>query len=202
MHDTYKTIDQSFEGEVYKDRGSKFIGYAFPVSSEEKVKEYLQELKKQHHKARHWCYAWKLGVENVKYRVNDDGEPSNSAGQPIYGQILSFDLTNVLLVVVRYFGGTKLGVGGLITAYKNATKLVLESSEIKEKTVDVFFKLVFEYEYLDKVMRIVKERSLTIESQKMEMNCEFVLSVRKKDAEKVKVEFEELRCLQIKYFEN
>lgn len=200
--DVYKTIELPYEGEIYKDRGSKFIGYAFPISREEDIKEYIKELKKQHHKARHWCYAWKLGVENAKYRVNDDGEPSNSAGQPIYGQILSFDITNVLLVVVRYFGGTKLGVGGLINAYKNAAKLVLESSEIKEKTVDVFFKLVFEYEYLDKVMRIIKERNLTIESQMMEMNCEFVLSVRKKDAEKVKIEFEELRCLQIKYFEN
>lgn len=199
LNDTYKTIEKSYEGEIFKDRGSKFIGYAFPVLSEEEVKNHIHNLKKQHHKARHWCYAWKMGVNNKgQFRVNDDGEPSNSAGQPIYGQILSFDLTNVLVVVVRYFGGTKLGVGGLISAYKNGAKLVLESSEIVEKTIDVQFRLELEYEHLDKVMRILKDRNLRVAHQQMEMNCVFDILVRKKDADAIKKAFEDLRCLNIK----
>ena len=116
--DTYKTIEKDAQGDVYKDRGSKFIGFAFPVTSEDEIKNSILYLKETHHKARHWCYAWRLGVEGTIYRVNDDGEPNNSAGNPIYGQLLSHDLTNILIVVVRYFGGTKLGVGGLINAYR------------------------------------------------------------------------------------
>ena len=199
--DTYNTLDNSFEGAVFKDRGSKFIGFSFPVTSEEQVKDFIILLKKKHHKARHWCYAWRIGVETPQFRVNDDGEPSNSAGQPIYGQLLSFDVTNVLVVVVRYFGGTKLGVGGLISAYRAGAKLVLESSKIIEKTIDVYFELTFEYEYLDKVMRILKERKLRIERQVMEINCVYEISVRKKDAEFVKKEFLDLRCLKIKELE-
>lgn len=199
--DTYNTLENSFEGEIFKDRGSKFIGFSFPVTSEEQVKDFIILLKKKHHKARHWCYAWRIGVETPKFRVNDDGEPSNSAGQPIYGQLLSFDVTNVLVVVVRYFGGTKLGVGGLISAYRTGAKLVLESSKIIEKTIDVYFELTFEYEYLDKVMRILKERKLKIERQVMEINCVYEISVRKKDAEFVKKEFLDLRCLKIKELE-
>jgi|TARA_B110000967_G_C18865297_1_gene552362 uncharacterized YigZ family protein len=199
--DTYNTIDNSFEGDIFKDRGSKFIGFSFPVTSENQVKEFIILLKKKHHKARHWCYAWRIGKENPQFRVNDDGEPSNSAGQPIYGQLLSFDVTNTLVVVVRYFGGTKLGVGGLITAYKTGAKLVLESSKIIEKTINICFQLTFEYEYLDKVMRILKERKLKMEIQKMEINCVYKISVRKKDADLVKREFEDLRCLKIKELE-
>jgi uncharacterized YigZ family protein len=199
--DTYNTLDNSFEGAVFKDRGSKFIRFSFPVTSEEQVKDFIILLKKKHHKARHWCYAWRIGVETPQFRVNDDGEPSNSAGQPIYGQLLSFDVTNVLVVVVRYFGGTKLGVGGLISAYRAGAKLVLESSKIIEKTIDVYFELTFEYEYLDKVMRILKERKLRIERQVMEINCVYEISVRKKDAEFVKKEFLDLRCLKIKELE-
>ncbi len=199
--DTYNTLENSFEGEIFKDRGSKFIGFSFPVTSEEQVKDFIILLKKKHHKARHWCYAWRIGVESPQFRVNDDGEPSNSAGQPIYGQLLSFDVTNVLVVVVRYFGGTKLGVGGLISAYRTGAKLVLESSKIIEKTIDVYFELTFEYEYLDKVMRILKERKLKIERQVMEVNCVYEISVRKKDAEFVKKEFLDLRCLKIKELE-
>jgi uncharacterized YigZ family protein len=196
--DTYNTIEKSYEGEIFKDRGSKFIGFSFPVTSEDQVKDCITLLKKKHHKARHWCYAWRIGRENPQIRVYDDGEPSNSAGQPIYGQLLSFNVTNILVVVIRYFGGTKLGVGGLITAYKTGAKLVLESSHVIEKTIDVYFQLTFEYEFLDKVMRILKERKLKIESHKKEMNCVYQISVRKKDAEIVKKEFLDLRCLKIK----
>ncbi len=198
ISDTYKTIEKPFEGEVFKDRGSKFIGYAFPILNEEEVKSKIDELKATHHKARHWCYAWQIGAEQVRFRANDDGEPSNSAGQPIYGKLLSFDVTNVLVVVVRYFGGTKLGVGGLINAYRTAAKLVLEDSKIVEKTIDVNLQLTFEYEHMDKVMRIIKENKLKILNQKMELNCVFEVAIRKKNAEFVKTAFENLRCIKIK----
>ena len=196
--DTYKTVEKSFEGEIFKDRGSKFIGYVFPISDEEEVRNHIDLLKATHHKARHWCYAWQIGIENMRFRANDDGEPNNSAGQPIYGQILSFEVTNVLIVVVRYFGGTKLGVGGLINAYRTGAKLALEAAKIVDKTIDVHFSLTFEYEHMDKVMRIIKEKNLKVVSQKMEMNCVFEISVRKKFANATKIAFENLRCLTIK----
>lgn len=139
-----------------------------------------------------------MGVEEKSYRVNDDGEPNNSAGQPIYGQILSKDITNVLVVVVRYFGGTKLGVGGLINAYKTTAKLVLDEAVIADKTVDVFFRLNFEYQYMNKVMRIIKENNLEISMQKMEENCSFLIGIRKKNAIKIAQLFTDLRCLKIK----
>lgn len=183
---------------MYKEKGSKFLGYVFPITSEEDVKQHIDELKKKHHTARHWCYAWQLGIDDIRYRANDDGEPNNSAGQPIYGQILSKEITNVLIVVVRYFGGTKLGVGGLINAYKTAAKLILDEAIIVEKTIDIHFQLIFEYQYMNKVMRIVKENNLEILKQSMELNCDFTISVRKKYAQKVKRKFEDLRCLKIK----
>ena len=139
-----------------------------------------------------------MGIENVRYRANDDGEPNNSAGQPIYGQILSKEITNVLVVVVRYFGGTKLGVGGLINAYKTTAKLILEASVIVEKTINISFQLIFEYKDMNKVMRIVKENNLQIINQKMELNCEYLISVRKKNAAKIEQRFIDLRCLTIK----
>lgn len=155
-------------------------------------------MKKKHHAARHWCYAWQLGIEEVRYRANDDGEPNNSAGQPIYGQLLSFNITNVLVVVVRYFGGTKLGVGGLINAYKTTAKLILEESIIIEKTIDIYFQLIFDYKDMNKVMRIIKENNIEVKNQTMNLNCEFLISVRKKNAAKVEQLFTDLRCLKIK----
>lgn len=196
--DTYKTIEIAFGNALYKEKGSKFIGYVFPIDSEDDVKIYIDELKKKHHAARHWCYAWQLGVDEISYRANDDGEPNNSAGQPIYGQILSKDLTNVLVVIVRYFGGTKLGVGGLISAYKTTAKLILEEALIVKKTIDVFYKLNFEYQDMNKVMRIIKEQDISIESQIMELKCEFLIAVRKKNALKVQQLFLDLRCLKVK----
>ena len=183
---------------LFKDKGSKFIGYVFPISVENDVKPYIDKLKRKHHAARHWCYAWQLGVEEIRYRANDDGEPNNSAGQPIYGQILSKEITNVLVVVVRYFGGTKLGVGGLMNAYKTTAKLTLDESVIIEKTIDVFFQLIFDYKDMNKVMRIIKDNNLEIESQKMNLNCEYLISVRKKNAAKIERLFMDLRCLKIK----
>ncbi|MBV1922616.1 MAG: YigZ family protein [Flavobacteriaceae bacterium] len=185
IKDTYKTITKPSEEALFKDRGSKFYGYAFPVTTEEEIKEYIEGLKKTHFNARHWCYAWQLGNDYSKYRANDDGEPSNSAGMPIYGQLQSFDVTNILVVVVRYFGGTKLGVGGLIQAYKTGAQWALENSNIIEKTIDVDFKLQFEYPEMNIVMRIVKDQNLNITGQKLELKCEYIISVRKKDADRI-----------------
>lgn len=200
MHeiDEYKTLVKNSPEAIFKDRGSKFLGYAYPISSENEVAPIIDKLKENHHKARHWCYAWRIGVENPLFRANDDGEPNNSAGQPIYGQILSFELTNVLVVIVRYFGGTKLGVGGLINAYRSTAKLALEASEIAKKTVDVHFTIRFDYTDMNKIMRLIKERSINIIDQEMQMQCNFEISVRKKDAERIKIAFEDLRCVKIK----
>jgi uncharacterized YigZ family protein len=196
--DIYKTVKTAIGDVLFKEKGSKFIGYVFPITTEEETKIYIDELKKKHHTARHWCYAWQLGVEEINYRANDDGEPNNSAGQPIYGQILSKEITNVLVVVVRYFGGTKLGVGGLISAYKTTAKMTLDEAEIIEKTIDVYFQLNFEYIDMNKVMRIIKEQNLEIIEQVMNLNCTFLISVRKKNAEKIRQLFLDLRCLKIK----
>ncbi|CAM1365668.1 YigZ family protein [Tenacibaculum litoreum] len=201
IKDTYKTITKPSEETLFKDRNSKFFGYAFPVFSEEDIKERLEELRKQHHTARHHCYAWQLGTEKIRFRANDDGEPSNSAGQPIYGQIQSFDVTNVLIVSVRYFGGTKLGVGGLINAYRTSAQLALEASEIVEKTIDIHYKLKFGYDMMNKVQRIIKERNLDIINQKLELDCEYTISVRKKEAESIFKVFDNLFKVEIKEVE-
>lgn len=198
ISDTYKTIDIPGEETLFKDKNSKFFGYAFPVSSEEAIKPILASLKKQHHAARHWCYAWQIGTENIRYRSNDDGEPSNAAGQPIYGQIQSFEVTNVLIVVVRYFGGVKLGVGGLINAYRTAAQLALEASEIKEKTIDIHYCISFEYKNMNKVMRIIKEKQLIITNQKLELDCKLTISVRKRMSDEINTIFSALYEVEIK----
>lgn len=183
MDDTYKTIITPSPEILFKEKNSKFFGYSFPVTNENDIKTCLEELKKLHHSARHFCYAYQLGTEEKQYRVNDDGEPNNSAGMPIYGQIQSFDVTNILIVIVRYFGGVKLGVGGLISAYKIAAQMSLEESEIVEKTIDINFKVSFDYKNMNKVMRVIKEKNLDIISQKMNESCEIIISTRKKNAE-------------------
>lgn len=191
-NDTYKTLAGPSEETLFKEKNSKFFGYAYPVSSEDEVKLILEDLRKQHHSARHWCYAFQLGTEKIYYRANDDGEPNNSAGMPIYGQIQSFSVTNVLVVSVRYFGGVKLGVGGLITAYRTSAQMALEASEIIEKTINVQYTLKFGYQIMNKVMRVIKEKNLDIVSQKMEMDCEIVIATRKKNAPMVLEAFENL----------
>ncbi|MCD8410554.1 IMPACT family protein [Tenacibaculum finnmarkense] len=200
IKDTYKTIDVLSEETLFKDRNSKFFGYAFPVSSEEQVKEAIEGLRKKHHTARHFCYAWQFGIEaeKMRFRANDDGEPSNSAGMPIYGQIQAFDVTNILIVSVRYFGGTKLGVGGLINAYRTSAKMALEIADIKEKTIDIDYQLNFGYDMMNKVQRVVKEKNLNITAQKLEMDCEYIISVRKKDAQIVFDIFDNLFKVSIK----
>lgn len=181
-NDTYKTLSAPSEETLFKEKNSKFFGYAFPVTTEDEIKAILEDIRKQHHTARHWCYAYQLGTETIYYRANDDGEPSNTAGMPIYGQIQSFGVTNVLVVVVRYFGGIKLGVGGLITAYRASAQMALEAADIVEKTIDVHYTVKFGYQVMNKVMRVIKEKSLDIVSQKMDMDCEMVISTRKKNA--------------------
>lgn len=183
--DTYKTIKTATPEVLYKEKGSKFLGYAFPITSEDEAKEHIDALRKEHHSARHWCYAWQIGKNYESHRANDDGEPSNSAGMPIYGQIQSFDVTNILIVVVRYFGGTKLGVGGLIQAYKAAAQMAMEAAEIVEHTIDEEFILKFEYPEMNTVMRIIKEENIEIVHQKMELDCELLIAVRKKNAQKI-----------------
>ena len=183
--DTYKTITTKSPEVFFKDRGSKFYGYAFPITTEDEAKSCIETLKKEHYNARHWCYAWQLGKHYESYRVNDDGEPSNSAGMPIYGQLQSFDVTNVLVVVVRYFGGTKLGVGGLIQAYKTGAQLALSKSNIVTRTINEEFLLHFEYPEMNTVIRIIKDENIKVLTQKMELNCIFKISVRKKDAERI-----------------
>ncbi|MFC7774128.1 IMPACT family protein [Flavobacterium sp. GCM10027622] len=183
--DTYKTIAEASPETLYKEKNSKFFGFAFPITTEEEVKIHIDQLKKEHFSARHWCYAYQLGTTKIQYRVNDDGEPNNSAGMPIYGQIQSFDVTNILIVVVRYFGGVKLGVGGLISAYRESAKMALEASSIIEKTIDVHFKITFDYKNMNKVMRVIKEKNLNIVSQNMNENCQIEIATRKKNAETV-----------------
>lgn len=195
--DTYKTILTPSEEVLYKEKNSKFFGYAFPVTTEEEIKEIIDRLRKEHFSARHWCYAYQIGTEKIQYRANDDGEPNNSAGMPIYGQIQSFDVTNILVVVVRYFGGIKLGVGGLISAYKIAAQMALENSEIIEKTIDKHFIISFGYAHMNKVMRIIKEKNLRIVSQKMEMECEIEITTRKKNVQNLLDIFENLYEIKV-----
>ncbi|WP_144889060.1 IMPACT family protein [Flavobacterium tiangeerense] len=192
VKDTYKTIDTPSGEILFKEKNSKFFGYAFPASSEENVKTILESLRKLHPNAGHFCYAYQMGTSTYTYRANDDGEPSNSAGMPIYGQILSFDVTNILVVVVRIFGGVKLGVGGLISAYKTAAQMALSECEIIEKTIDIHFKIMFDYQFMNKIMRVVKEKKLDIVTQTMEINSltqqpEGIIEIktRKKNAEMI-----------------
>jgi uncharacterized YigZ family protein len=196
FEDTYKTIAAVSEG-IYREKGSKFIAYAIPVSSENEIKDKLIELKKEYFDARHHCYAYILGYNKSAYRVNDDGEPSGTAGRPIYGQLLSKDLTNVLVVVIRYFGGVKLGVSGLINAYKEATKSALESAQIVEKTVDETYIVHLEYEQMNKVMQILKNDFVRILNQNYDegFNIEFV--IRKKEADRIIMELRKINSVSI-----
>jgi len=196
--DTYKTLAAPSPETLFKEKNSKFFGYAYPVTIEDEVKPLIADLRKQHQSAGHFCYAFQTGTDTVYYRTNDDGEPNNSAGMPIYGQIQSFGITNVLVVVVRYFGGVKLGVGGLISAYRTSAQVTLEESAIIEKTIDVQYSVKFGYQDMNKVMRIIKEKNLTIVSQKMENDCEITLSTRKQNAPLVLEAFSSLHTITIK----
>lgn len=177
--DTYKTITNSSEG-LYKNKGSKFLAFAFPVENELKVKEHMQALKKKYHDARHHCYAYRIGTgEPYHYRTNDDGEPSGTAGKPIYGQILSKQVTNILIAVVRYFGGTLLGTSGLIEAYKTAAEESLINAEIKQKVILEKIRLHFSYDKINAVMKIIKDESIEVAHQDFQLECEMDILVRR-----------------------
>lgn len=196
FEDTYKTVAAVSEG-LYKEKGSKFLAFAIPVESEAEVKEKVAFYKKQYHDARHHCYAYILGYDKSAYRQNDDGEPSGTAGRPIHGQLLSKDVTNVLLVVVRYFGGIKLGVSGLITAYKTAAKDALENAQIVEKIVQEPYKISFDYQHLNSVMQILKDDSVQILNQGYENNCVVNFKVRKRDADRFIATLKKIEGLQV-----
>ncbi len=178
FEDTYKTIKGPVEG-LFKDRGSKFLAYAYPIEHENEVKPLVDNLKKEHFKAVHHCYAYRLGLDRNNFRVNDDGEPSGTAGRPILNTLLSQDITNILVVVVRYFGGTLLGVPGLINAYKSATVEALAVAEIYEKTVNDVYNVSFEFVQMNDVMKVVKEFSLKIRNQTYDNQCSMELEFRK-----------------------
>lgn len=194
--DTYKTVKDRSEG-LYKEKGSRFIAVAFPVCSEDEVKECLAELRKEYHDARHHCYAYILGPSKDAYRVNDDGEPSGTAGRPIYGQLLSKDLTNTLVVVIRYFGGIKLGVSGLINAYKTAAKDALENATIIEKTVNDKYRIHFDFSDMNGVMLILKDSCVQIMEQSFETDYVMEFVVRRREAERIVTALKKLQTLKI-----
>ncbi len=185
MGDTYLTLARASEG-LYKEKMSRFLSFAYPVSDKEAIKVHLDRIQKEYYDARHVCYAYMLGHDRKEFRANDNGEPSGSAGKPILGQINSFELTDVLIVIVRYFGGVKLGTGGLAVAYRESAKEAILNNEIIEKRVGVVFEISFEYPYLNDVMRIVKEEVPDVISQSFELNCEMKLSIRQSLAERLR----------------
>ncbi|MGL6178508.1 MAG: IMPACT family protein [Tannerellaceae bacterium] len=196
MGDTYKTIIGIAEG-LFTEKRSKFIAYAVPVRTVEEVKEQVERFRKQYYDARHVCWAYMLGHERKNFRANDDGEPSGTAGKPILGQINSNELTNILVVVIRYFGGIKLGTGGLIVAYKAAAAEVLAVAEVEERTVDVDVKVIYEYPFMNGVMRIIKEMNVEIVSQSFEMDCEMTLRIRMNDVVMLKERLLKVDSLRI-----
>lgn len=184
FEDTYKTIAKPAEGS-YSEKRSKFLAYAFPVQNEQEVKQRLAEIQKKHWDARHHCYAYILGPHKDAYRLNDNGEPSGTAGRPIYGQLLSKDLTNTLVIVVRYFGGIKLGVSGLQNAYKVAAKEALDAAVIEERTVQEQYRVVFEYVKMNDIMQILKDPEIQVLDCQSDMRCTYTISVRQRDADRI-----------------
>jgi uncharacterized YigZ family protein len=196
--DTYKTISSSSQG-IYKEKGSKFIAFAFPVTSEESVKVQLATLRKEYHDARHHCYAYCLGYDKSAWRVNDDGEPSGSAGKPIFGQIQSKDLTNVLIVVIRYFGGIKLGIPGLINAYRTAAREALAESLIVTRTIEENYEVSFEYPLMNEVMKILKEEHADISGQESENTCKIRFSIRRSSGVKITSRLQKIQSLKMNF---
>lgn len=196
--DTYKTIAEPSEG-VFRDRGSKFIGYAYPILSDEEVKAILLKLRSEHAKARHFCWALRLSPDRGVFRIQDDGEPSGTAGRPILNTMLSADVTNILIVVVRYFGGTLLGVPGLINAYKTAAVEALKAATIIEKTVNDIYELQFDYLVMNDVMRLIKEEKLNVLSQDFDNTCSIKIEVRKASLNSILGKIEKIEGLKAKY---
>lgn len=197
MDDTYKTITGTSEG-YYTEKRSKFISYAIPVRTIDEVKAEVARLRKEYYDARHVCWAYMLGADRKTFRANDDGEPSSTAGKPILGQINSNELTDILVVVIRYFGGIELGTSGLIVAYRTAASEAIASATIEERTVDEDITVVFEYPYLNSIMRIVKEDSPAIIAQKFDMDCEMTLRIRKSEADRLRNRLQKVETAYLK----
>jgi len=196
--DTYLTIEKKAEI-IFKDKGSKFLAFAFPVENDTQIKEILFALKKEHPNANHHCYAYRLGADKLNYRANDDGEPSNTAGKPILGQIQSNDLTNILVVVVRYFGGTLLGVSGLIHAYKTSAAEAIKETKIVEKFISFNYTINFPFEHLNDVMKLLKQIDCKIMAQQFDNDCEISFSIRKANSEACEEKLKKLNGLKLEY---
>ncbi len=198
FEDTYNTIDEPSEG-IFRDKGSKFIAYAYPFKDENKLKEIISELKSLHPKARHHCWAYRLTPDRSVFRINDDGEPSGTAGRPILNVLLSMDVTNILIVVVRYFGGTLLGVPGLINAYKTSAQEALTVANIVERTVNDVYEIEFDYLQMNNIMRIVKESEVNVLSQDFDMSCKITLEIRKLQVNELIGRVEKIEGVKINY---
>ncbi len=194
--DYFQTIEKTSLAE-YKDRGSKFFAYAYPVQTTEECKQYLQQLKKEHAKAVHHCFAYRLGWDGNQFRVSDDGEPSGSAGRPMLGQIDSKQLTNVLVIVVRYFGGTLLGVPGLIQAYKSATAMALQLVPIIQKPIEVMYELHFDYTLMNEVMMVIKQTGCSVAAQETRLFCLLKIGIPKAKLTEVLYKLKELHSVEV-----
>lgn len=195
FEDTYKSVERGTEG-IFRDKGSRFIAYLYPIKSENEIKNIHAELKALHPKSRHHCWAMRIGPDRTVFRINDDGEPSGTAGRPILNTLLLSDLTNVLAVVVRYFGGTLLGVPGLINAYKSATQDAINQATIVEKTINVIFKLEFQHSVMNEVMRIIKDENLRIFNQEFDLNCSLAIEIRQSQVNKVIAKLDKVEGLK------
>ena len=198
--DIYKTIATTSQG-IFKEKGSRFVSFAVPISSQEEIKPIIDKIRKEHHEARHHCYAYIIGHERIIWRVNDDGEPSGTAGRPILGQINSFGLTNIIIVVSRYFGGTLLGVSGLINAYRSAAESALRNAELTEKTVNEYYKITYPYISMNDVMKILKEENIGQSEQSFDIECNILLNFRVSVKEKVLNRLSRIDGLNYRYIE-
>lgn len=201
MRDTYNTIITPTEEILYKEKGSKFYAFAFPMTDSNEVSELIAPLRKKHPKANHHCYAWKIGPGENNYRANDDGEPGHSAGDPILGQINAYDLSDILVVITRIFGGTKLGVGGLIHAYRESAQLALEQAQIVERVITNDIKLNFEYPQMSQVMRFIDEHSYQIKKQELTAHCNIVIAVPLNEIEQAMNKIKTMYPVQAKMME-
>jgi uncharacterized YigZ family protein len=198
--DTYKTISSPSRG-IYREKGSRFISFAFPVSHPDEIKPIIESIRKEHHEARHNCYAWMLGQERTNWRVNDDGEPSGTAGKPILGQINSFGITNILIVVTRYFGGTLLGVSGLINAYRTASAAAIENAEVISRTLQEYYEITFPYNSMNDVMKILKEENTGQSDQYFDTECRMKVSFRAASKDRILSRFLRVEGLKFGYIE-
>jgi Uncharacterized conserved protein len=198
--DTYKTIISSSQG-IYKEKGSRFVSFAVPVSDQQEIKAIIDKIRKEHYEAKHHCYAYMIGHERIIWRVNDDGEPSGTAGRPILGQINSFGLTNIIIVVSRYFGGTLLGVSGLINAYRTAAASSIQNAELTEMTVQEYYEITYPYISMNDVMRILKEENLGQSQQSFDLECRILLNFRVSVKEKVLNRLSRIDGLKYRYIE-